>query len=40
MIDALYNCDVAEAIALARAAAPYDIHFLEAPVSPRDIAGQ
>ncbi|MEO1102462.1 MAG: enolase C-terminal domain-like protein [Pseudomonadota bacterium] len=23
-----------------RTAAPYDIHFLEAPVSPRDIAGQ
>ncbi|WMS43681.1 mandelate racemase/muconate lactonizing enzyme family protein [Acuticoccus sp. MNP-M23] len=40
MIDALYNLDVAGALALANAAAPYDIHFLEAPVSPLDIAGQ
>ncbi|MEM8551795.1 MAG: mandelate racemase/muconate lactonizing enzyme family protein [Pseudomonadota bacterium] len=40
MIDALYNLDVAGALALARAAAPYDITFLEAPVSPFDVKGQ
>ncbi|MEO1020291.1 MAG: mandelate racemase/muconate lactonizing enzyme family protein [Pseudomonadota bacterium] len=40
MIDALYNLDVAQALALARAAEPYDIHFLEAPVSPYDVEGQ
>ncbi|WP_108658628.1 mandelate racemase/muconate lactonizing enzyme family protein [Acuticoccus kandeliae] len=40
MVDALYNLDVAEAIAMARAFAPYDIAFFEAPVSPYDTAGQ
>ena len=40
MVDALYNFDVAEALRFAHAAAPYDITFLEAPVSPFDIAGQ
>ncbi|MEO1089757.1 MAG: mandelate racemase/muconate lactonizing enzyme family protein [Pseudomonadota bacterium] len=39
MVDALYNCDVAGALALARALAPYDIAFLEAPVSPFDVEG-
>lgn len=40
MIDALYNLDVADALRLAHAAAPYDIYFLEAPVSPYDVQGQ
>lgn len=40
MIDALYNLDVAQALALARAAEPFGIHFLEAPVSPYDVEGQ
>ncbi len=40
MIDAIYSLDVAEAIALARAAEPYDIAFLEAPVSSYDVDGQ
>jgi len=40
MVDALYNLDVAGAVALARALAPFDIHFLEAPVSPYDVVGQ
>ena len=40
MVDALYNLDVAEAIAMARALEPYGIHFLEAPVSPHDVEGQ
>ena len=40
MVDALYNLDVAAALALARAIAPYDIYFLEAPVSPYDVEGQ
>lgn len=39
MVDALYNCDVAQALQLARALAPYDIAFLEAPVSPFDVEG-
>ena len=39
MVDALYNCTAAGAIALARAFEPYDVHFLEAPVAPSDIAG-
>jgi L-alanine-DL-glutamate epimerase-like enolase superfamily enzyme len=39
MVDALYNCDAAGALALARALAPYDIAFLEAPVSPFDVEG-
>jgi len=40
MVDAVYNLSVPEAIRLARALAPYDIYWLEAPVSPRDVAGQ
>lgn len=40
MVDALYNLDAAGALSLSRALAPYDIHFLEAPVSPFDVAGQ
>lgn len=40
MVDALYSLDAASAIALSHALAPYDIHFLEAPVSPFDVAGQ
>ena len=39
MVDALYNCTAAGAIALARAFEPNDVHFLEAPVAPSDIAG-
>jgi L-alanine-DL-glutamate epimerase-like enolase superfamily enzyme len=39
MVDALYNCDPAGALALARALAPHDIHFLEAPLSPFDVEG-
>ena len=40
MVDALYNLDVAEALAMARAFERFDIHFLEAPVSPFDLDGQ
>ena len=40
MVDALYNLDVAKAIAMARAFDRFDIHFLEAPVSPFDVEGQ
>jgi L-alanine-DL-glutamate epimerase-like enolase superfamily enzyme len=40
MVDALYNFDVAQALRFAHAAAPYDVTFLEAPVSPFDIDGQ
>ena len=40
MIDAVYSMDVPSALRLARAVAPYDIHWFEAPVSPRDVAGQ
>jgi L-alanine-DL-glutamate epimerase-like enolase superfamily enzyme len=40
MVDALYNLDVAEAIAMARAFERFDIHFFEAPVSPYDVEGQ
>jgi len=40
MVDALYNLDVAQAIAMASAFERHDIHFLEAPVSPFDIQGQ
>ena len=31
MVDALYNLSVPEALALARAIDPFDIHFFEAP---------
>ena len=40
MVDALYNYDVAEALRFSHAIAPYDITFLEAPVSPFDLDGQ
>ena len=40
MVDAVYNLGVPEALRLARAVAPYDIYWLEAPVSPYDVAGQ
>lgn len=40
MIDAVYSLDVPASLRLARAVAPYDIHWFEAPVSPRDVAGQ
>lgn len=40
MVDALYNFDAAEALCFAHAAAAYNITFLEAPVSPFDVAGQ
>ena len=40
MVDALYNLDVADALRMAHAFAPHDIHFLEAPVSPYDVEGQ
>ena len=40
MVDALYNLDVAAALKLAHALAPFDIHFFEAPVSAHDVAGQ
>lgn len=40
MVDALYNFDVAEALRFAHASAPFDITFLEAPVSPFDVDGQ
>ncbi len=40
MVDALYNFDTAGALRFAHAVAPYDITFLEAPVSPFDVEGQ
>ena len=39
MVDALYAYSVPEAIRMARLLERYDIHFLEAPVVPDDIAG-
>jgi L-alanine-DL-glutamate epimerase-like enolase superfamily enzyme len=39
MVDAVYSLTVPQAIRLARAMAPYDIHFFEAPVSPYDVTG-
>jgi len=39
MVDALYNCRAADALTLARALAPYDVAFLEAPLSPFDVEG-
>jgi L-alanine-DL-glutamate epimerase-like enolase superfamily enzyme len=39
MVDAVYALSVADAIRLARAIERYDIHFLEAPVAPSDVAG-
>ena len=39
MVDALYALSVPDALRMARALDPYDIHFLEAPVQRADIAG-
>lgn len=39
MVDALYALSVPDAIRMARAIAPYDIHFYEAPVNRLDVAG-
>ncbi|MCC7281839.1 MAG: mandelate racemase/muconate lactonizing enzyme family protein [Acetobacteraceae bacterium] len=39
MVDAMFVPDVPGAIALARRLAPLDLHFLEAPTAPTDIAG-
>jgi L-alanine-DL-glutamate epimerase-like enolase superfamily enzyme len=39
MVDALYALSVPDAIRMARAIAPYDIHFFEAPVDRLDVAG-
>ena len=39
MVDALYVLSVADAIKFSRGIEPYDIYFLEAPVSPNDIPG-
>lgn len=39
MVDAVYSLTVPQAIRLARAMEPYDIHFFEAPVSPYDLQG-
>jgi L-alanine-DL-glutamate epimerase-like enolase superfamily enzyme len=40
MVDAVYNLTVPEALRLARALAPHDVYWLEAPVSPHDVDGQ
>jgi L-alanine-DL-glutamate epimerase-like enolase superfamily enzyme len=40
MVDAVYNLGVPEALRLARALEPHDVYWLEAPVSPYDVAGQ
>ena len=40
MVDAMYNLNVPEALRMARAIEPYDIYFLEAPVSSNDVSGQ
>ena len=39
MVDALYAYSVADALKMARGLERHDIHFLEAPVHPDDIAG-
>lgn len=39
MVDAMFAPSVPEAIALGKALAPYDLHFLEAPTSPYDVSG-
>ena len=39
MVDALYMLSVADAIKLSKGMEPYDVYFLEAPVSPLDISG-
>ena len=40
MVDANYTLDVPKALRMAKAFEPYDIYWLEAPVSPDDITGQ
>jgi len=40
MVDAMYNLNVPEALRMARAFEPYNIYFLEAPVSSNDVSGQ
>jgi L-alanine-DL-glutamate epimerase-like enolase superfamily enzyme len=40
MVDAVYNLTVPESLRLARALASLDVYWLEAPVSPYDVAGQ
>ena len=39
MVDALYSYSPTDALRFARLAAPFDIHFFEAPVHPDDIDG-
>lgn len=39
MVDAVYSLDVPSALKLAHAFEPFDVYFLEAPVSPYDIDG-
>nr|WP_255587178.1 mandelate racemase/muconate lactonizing enzyme family protein [Hephaestia mangrovi] len=39
MVDLHWKFDPADALALARALAPYDLSFIEAPVKPEDVAG-
>jgi L-alanine-DL-glutamate epimerase-like enolase superfamily enzyme len=40
MVDANYMLNVPDALRMARAFAPFDVHWLEAPVPPHDVAGQ
>jgi len=39
MVDAVYMLDVVSALRMARALAPYDVWFLEAPIAPDDLPG-
>lgn len=39
MVDAVYMLDVPSAERMARAFAPYDLHFFEAPLAPGDVPG-
>ncbi|MEO8753983.1 MAG: mandelate racemase/muconate lactonizing enzyme family protein [Casimicrobiaceae bacterium] len=39
MVDAVYMLDVPGALRMARAFAPFDIHFLEAPLAPGNLPG-
>lgn len=40
MVDATYMLNVPDALRMARAFEPFDVYWLEAPVSPADVAGQ
>ena len=40
MVDANYTLNVPQSLKMARAFEPYDIYWLEAPVSPDDLSGQ